>query len=83
MKTRKPKKRSEAARALTSALFRQRKRPSKKLYRRRARTRNAGLRDQAGSLVWGVRLCREAMGSRVISHLYARQNGLLRSSMIS
>lgn len=46
----KPKKRSAAARALTSALFRQRKRPSKKLYRRRARTKTAGLRDQTGGL---------------------------------
>lgn len=50
----KPKKRSAAARALTSALFRQRKRPSKKLYRRRARTKNAGLRDQAGGFVCGL-----------------------------
>jgi stalled ribosome alternative rescue factor ArfA len=50
----KPKKRNTAARALTSALFRQRKRPSKKLYRRRARTKNAGMRDQAGVLGSGV-----------------------------
>lgn len=45
------KKPNAAAGALTSALFRQRKRPSKKLYRRRARTKNAGLRDQAGGFV--------------------------------
>ena len=49
----KPKlrKRNAQARSLASALFRQRKRPSKKLYRRRARTKNAGLRDQAGVFV--------------------------------
>jgi hypothetical protein len=46
-----PKKRNFSAQALTSALFRQRKRPSKKLYRRRARTENAGLRDQAGGFL--------------------------------
>lgn len=50
----KPKKRSAVARALTSALFRQRKRPSKKLYRRHARTKNAGLRDQAGGFVFSA-----------------------------
>ena len=48
MKPVKPIKRNKAARALTSALFRQRKRPSKKLYSRRARTKNAGLRNQTG-----------------------------------
>lgn len=48
----KPKKRNEAARALKSVLFRQRKRPSKKLYRRRARTKTAGLRNQTGGSVF-------------------------------
>ena len=50
----KPKKRNASARALTSALFRQRKRPSKKLYHRRARTKNASLRDRAGVSVCGA-----------------------------
>lgn len=53
----KPKKRNASARTLTSALFRQRKRPSKKLYRRRARTQNASLRDQAGVLVYVAGQC--------------------------
>ncbi|MEM8952432.1 MAG: hypothetical protein AAGA21_01540 [Pseudomonadota bacterium] len=58
----KPRKRSAQARALASNLFRQRKRPSKKLYRRRARTKNAGLRDQAGGS-----FCKEGSSFRLTS----------------